>query len=126
MKNLLSLKNFRQNNYLVISLGKPLLSWKFCQERVRVNFCNFHTVHCGNYGNLLSEKILFQITYLVISLVKVLLSRNFCQKRVRVNFRNFHTVPHNVEIAVTQCGDYGNSLSRIFSKTFVKVTVLLK
>ena len=36
---------FRQINYLVILLVKPLLSRNFCQKRVRVNFRNFHTVH---------------------------------------------------------------------------------
>ena len=36
---------FRQINYFVISLVlKPLLSRKFCQKCVRVNFRNFHTV----------------------------------------------------------------------------------
>ena len=38
-------KKFRQINYLVISLVKPLLSRNFCKESVRENFCNFHTVH---------------------------------------------------------------------------------
>ena len=35
---------FRQINYLVISLVKPLLSRNFCEKSVRENFCNFHTV----------------------------------------------------------------------------------
>ena len=43
-------KKFRQINYLVISLVKPLLSRNFCQKSVRENFCNFHTMdttlHC--------------------------------------------------------------------------------
>ena len=37
-------KTFRQINYLVISLVKPLLSRNFCEKSVRENFCNFHTV----------------------------------------------------------------------------------
>ena len=39
-------KKFRQNNYLVISLVKPLLWRNFCQKYVRENFRNFHTVLC--------------------------------------------------------------------------------
>ena len=37
---------FRQINYLAISLVKVLLSRKFCQKSVRVNFCKNHTVLC--------------------------------------------------------------------------------
>ena len=37
-------KNFRQINYLVISLVKPLLLRNFCEKIVREYFCNFHTV----------------------------------------------------------------------------------
>ena len=42
-------KKFRQINYLLLYLVicslKMLVSRKFCQNRVRVNFRNFHTVH---------------------------------------------------------------------------------
>ena len=48
-----------------------------------------------------------------------MLSRDFCEKSVRENFYNFHTVSH------AQCGNYANSLSRIFGENFVKITVLL-
>ena len=38
-------KKFRQiNDYLVISLVKPLLSRNFCEYSVRENFCNLHYV----------------------------------------------------------------------------------
>ena len=37
---------FRQINSLVIYLVNALLSRKFCQKWVRVNFCYFHTVLC--------------------------------------------------------------------------------
>ena len=43
-------KKFRQINYSVISLVKPLLSRIFCKKSVRENFCNFHTV-CVNIWN---------------------------------------------------------------------------
>ena len=45
---------FRQINYLVISLVKPLLSRNFCQKCVRVNFRNYPTVPhcCGNRNSL--------------------------------------------------------------------------
>ena len=39
-------KFFLQINYLVISLVNVLLSRNFCHKSVRVNFRNFHTVHC--------------------------------------------------------------------------------
>ena len=66
-------KKFRQINYLVTLLVKPLLSRNFCQKWVRVNFCNFHTVDVQ------------------IFLAKLLLSRIFCQKCDNLNFFNFHT-----------------------------------
>ena len=37
-------KKFRQINYLVISLGKPLFPRNFCENSVRENLCKFHTV----------------------------------------------------------------------------------
>ena len=33
---------FRQINYLVILLLKPLISRNFCEKSVKENFCNFH------------------------------------------------------------------------------------
>ena len=36
-------EQYRQINHLVILIVKALLSRKFCQKRVRVNFRNFHT-----------------------------------------------------------------------------------
>ena len=64
-------KKFRQINYLVILLVKPLLSRNFYQKRVRVNFRNFHTVHCVEKWKtyIVSPKKLRQINS-VISLVK--------------------------------------------------------
>ena len=44
MKNWLSPKIFRQINYLVISLMKPVLSRNFCKTSIIANFRNFHTV----------------------------------------------------------------------------------
>ena len=46
MKNLLTEIYFRQTNSLVIYLVNASLSRNFCQKRVRVNFCNFHTLLC--------------------------------------------------------------------------------
>ena len=43
-RNSLSLKEFRQINYLVIFWVKPLVSRNFYEKSVRENFCNFHTV----------------------------------------------------------------------------------
>ena len=34
----------KSTTYFVISLVNTLVSRNFCQNRVRVNFCNFHTV----------------------------------------------------------------------------------
>ena len=49
---------FRQINYLVIYLVKPLFSRNFPQKCVRENSRNFHTVHvkqCENCRNSLSH-----------------------------------------------------------------------
>ena len=49
-------KIFRQINFLVISLVKPLFWRNFCQKSVRVKFRFFHSVwhvNCGNFGILL-------------------------------------------------------------------------
>ena len=43
-RNLLTEKIFRENNSLVVSLFRPLLSRNFWQKCVRVKFRNFHTV----------------------------------------------------------------------------------
>ena len=50
----------------------------------------------------------------------------FNAKNVRFveSCRCMHLI-HSTEISGSQCGDYENSLSRIFGKNFVKVTVLL-
>ena len=56
----------------------------------------------------LSWKKIVKLGYKIVDLTK--------KFSVRVNFCNFHS---------TQCGNYGNSLSRIFDKYSVKVTVLL-
>ena len=53
-------KIFRQINYLVISLVKPLLSRNFCQKCMRVNFRNFHNVHLRSQEvRILGEQSLF-------------------------------------------------------------------
>ena len=46
------------NQQFGISLVKPLLSRKFCQKCVRVNFRNFHTVY------LISRNFFLQILFL--------------------------------------------------------------
>ena len=43
-KFIITQKIFRQNNYLVILLVKPLFWRNFCQKSVRVNFRFFHSV----------------------------------------------------------------------------------
>ena len=76
-------EKFRQINYLVISLVKPLLSRNLCQKCVGINRSNFHTTYAAAWKLrkfTFTEKIFRQSTYLVISLVKMLLSRNICQK----------------------------------------------
>ena len=57
---------------------------------------------------------------------KVMYIRVFAQLTITYyNTIQFH-VKNSANWRVTQCGNYGNLLSRIFSKDFVKVTVLLK
>ena len=58
----LTKKIFRQTNYLVISLVKVLLSRNFCQKRVRVNFCNFHTV-VWKFGHFPATQNLREINF---------------------------------------------------------------
>ena len=48
----------------------------------------------------------------------------FRQINFLVKKQRFHEI--FVHFSNTQCGNYGNSLSRIFGKNFVKVSVLLK
>ena len=58
-------KEFRQINYLVTSLVKMFLSRNFFQQRLRVNFQNFHTVHSDVWKNdefTLTEKNLVKAT----------------------------------------------------------------
>ena len=43
---------------------------------------------------------------------------------IHLTFRSHRTFEHNLR-TITQCGNYGNFLSRIFGKTIVKVTILL-
>ena len=77
----------------------------------------------------LTGKKFRQINYLVISLVNPLLSRNFCQnifREINVLLKNFTMNCLTKKLDGAQCGNYGNLLSRIFGKIFVKVTGLLK
>ena len=76
---------FRQINYLVILLVKSLFSRNFCQKRVRVNFCNFHTV-LYEFKNISWNQMLSNFLSYNVTFAKLL------SKSVRVNFCNFHTV----------------------------------
>ena len=80
-------KIIRQINYLVISLVKPLLSRKFCQKCVRVNFRNFHTVK----GSMCRE------TFSYSFLRKVSRKQRFfpfkeITKKLKLIWRNFSSV----------------------------------
>ena len=66
----------------------------------------------NSFSHSVSHKKIFRETNLLYSM-KALVSRNFCEKSLTVISCD------------SQCGNYGNSLSRIFRKNFVKVTVLL-
>ena len=74
-EKILTEKKFRQINYLVISLVKPLLSLIFCQNCVRVNFRNFHTVQCGNC------RIFLSLRFYVKSILENLEVLEFCNFR---------------------------------------------
>ena len=75
-------KKFRQINFLVISLIKPLLSRNFWEKSVRENLWNFHfdfsffyTSHCGNFtATILSQKFR-QSTFTLFS--KLIWRKNF-------------------------------------------------
>ena len=55
-EKILTEKKFRQINYLVISLVKPLLSRDFRQKCVRVNFRNFHSVYIHSGAKIYSHQ----------------------------------------------------------------------
>ena len=104
-------KIFRQINSLVTYLVKPLFSRNFWQKCVRENSRNFHTVHGDS--SIFQQK--FRETNAIANKSCNLISRNFAKK-----------VGHKaIWVSEPQCGNYGNSLSRIFGKNFVKVTILL-
>ena len=71
---------FRQINSLVIYLVNALFSRNFCQNTVRMNFRNFHTVHSVEkcYKTPSRSKKSRQINTLSISLVKTLIWRKKC------------------------------------------------
>ena len=112
-------KKFRQINYLVISLVKPLLSRNFCQKSVRENF---YTVQLTEYWKdekfSLIEKILREINSLVAS--KKMVWRKIEHGSDLAKF------PYCV--AAMQCGKMRNFLSpkflswnQLFSKCFSKI-----
>ena len=94
-----------------------------CAIREKVVFTKFLRKKCTSVEKreislIITKKIFRQINSLVTYLVTPLLSRNICHKCVRENSHNFHKMC---------CENYGHghSLSPIFGKNFMKVTVLL-
>ena len=80
-------EKFRQINYLVISLVKPLLSRNFCLKCVRVNFRNFHSVWFSHTVlAVFCEKFVKPTDFLLCESF----SRNISQL-LRVKFWLFHT-----------------------------------
>ena len=105
----LTLKIFRQINSLVTYLVKPLLSRNFCQNRVRVNFRNFHIVtQLHFYGKNFVKAVV---------ILKKLLKSWFDGKWFWWEKSSSHTVLKNCK---------NLSLAHFFDKNFVNVTFLLQ
>ena len=101
--------------FLTIS-HKKVKNWEF--------FCHYLRFYVKSilldYEYTVCGKILQSYTVSAITL------KNVCEINSWFNGKilDFSVKTHNVENA-QQCGNYRNSLSRIFGKNFVKVTVLL-
>ena len=71
IKNLVSLKKYfvKSITYLVISIVNTLVSRNFCQNRMRVNFRNFHTVNWFQFQGFFRESAnqSFQFFHEIIS-----------------------------------------------------------
>ena len=88
---------------------------------ILVNFESVKNAHCGKTRNSPPCKIFSPNQSRVRFFSIKLLSRNFCERMVAVLWWRVC-----VEITESQCGNYGNSLSHIFGKNFVRPTHLLK
>ena len=97
-------KEFRQINFLVIYLVKPLLSRNFCQKSVRENLRNFHTV-------VILQKFR-QI--------------NILQKKFTINWFDGKEFAWQIvsQFSTLWWGNYRNLLSRFFGKNVVIATHL--
>ena len=99
-RNSLIEKKFRQINYLVISLVKPLLSRNFCENSLREKTAAISSPQCGKIKNVVLKTKYFLI-----------------QKK--------NSWFSTLSVAASQCGNNGNLLSLFFSKNFVNVAYLL-
>ena len=81
----------------------------------------YNGLQCGNYGHLLSPKKYFVklalqfIMHAVTSLTKTLFITRF-----------YEILSKNVTVNFSQCCNFGNLLSSIFGKNFVRATFSLK
>ena len=88
-------------------------SWN--QRCLNISCCKLIT-QCGKIRNSLPRKFFVKSSQSKL-LCESWFDGTFAKKSWQaVKFRNFHTVVYKA-----QCGNYGNSLSRIFGKNFVKV-----
>ena len=83
-------KNFRQINSLVFSLVKTLLSRNFCQKCVRVNFCNFHTVHWSTIQFIIITPILKNFRETKLQYIILWYFTEVLQNIVGGKFANYH------------------------------------
>ena len=99
---------------LGFSLVKMLLSWNFSQNCVRVNFTNFHTVWWFSVSCTLWKHWHFWSGGLFTR-------KTTCVTTLWPNHKN----REQFFLLKAQCGNYGNLLSHLFSKNFMKTMLLL-
>ena len=90
-------KKFREINFLTTYLGKTLFSRNFCQKKVTVNFCKFHSVKsCPLFFVIV--RLLYAHSFLSapsFSVYKTLHSICLCDKlRCLPSFCNFQLVTY--------------------------------
>ena len=118
---------FRQINYKVISLVKPLLWQNFCQKCVRVNFRNFHTVsvekrktHCHTKNVAVKFWIFSTVQCGPVSVSWV--NKIEIQSFEKIREINFSQINYEVYVCSSQCGKRGYFTITIFAQKLEKLS----
>ena len=122
------LQTFRQINYLVISLVKPLLSRSFCQKCVRVTFRNLllhfydkkfreRKVYKGvgfTKKKMVKDNFSFFITQLIIHLFNFYLRYSLFQGCINKIVKQLKQRASRNNMAIDQIGNETNQVSCFF------------